>query len=192
MRCAARPSYVYAGGGTKPPISAASSRANSIVVRSSPSGPMICRPTGNPSSVKPIGAAVAGRPAYGGGQCPRLQDTDRGHPPVPRAVAARPNRRQPTRPARDWSCRTFARPAGRALLPRRAGSMKQPLNPSPPTTGTTALHWYVSERNATINGSRHGRRKLGPFAERQSTAIDGSGQGPPHHGKLRNPVRIGK
>ncbi len=75
MRCAARPSYVYAGGGTKPPISAASSRANSIVVRSSPSGPMICRPTGNPSSVKPIGAAVAGRPAYGGGQCPRLQDT---------------------------------------------------------------------------------------------------------------------
>jgi hypothetical protein len=69
---------------------------------------------------------------------------------------------------------------------------KQPLNPSPPPTGTTALHWYVSERNATINGSRHGRRKLGPFAERQSTAIDGSGQGPPHHGKLRNPVRIGK
>src|SRR6266849_5291268 len=61
MRCAARPSYVYAGGGTKPPISAASRRANSIVVRSSPSDPMICRPTGNPSLVKPIGAAVAGR-----------------------------------------------------------------------------------------------------------------------------------
>ena len=34
----------YAGGGVKPPISAASSRANSIVVGSSPSGPMICRP----------------------------------------------------------------------------------------------------------------------------------------------------
>src|ERR1700757_4240169 len=55
------PIYAYVGGGTKPPISAASSRANSIVVGSSPSDPMICRPTGNPSSVKPIGAAVAGR-----------------------------------------------------------------------------------------------------------------------------------
>src|SRR5438067_1503353 len=33
--------WLYAGGGTKPPISAASSRANSIVVESSPSGPMI-------------------------------------------------------------------------------------------------------------------------------------------------------
>ena len=54
-------SQVYAGGGTKPPISVASSRANAIVVGSSPSGPMICRPTGNPSAVKPIGAAVAGR-----------------------------------------------------------------------------------------------------------------------------------
>jgi hypothetical protein len=54
------PRYLYAGGGTKPPISAASNRANSIVVGSSPSGPMI-RPTGNPSPVKPIGAAVAGR-----------------------------------------------------------------------------------------------------------------------------------
>jgi hypothetical protein len=32
---------LYASGGTKPPISAASSRANSIVVESSPSGPMI-------------------------------------------------------------------------------------------------------------------------------------------------------
>jgi hypothetical protein len=59
--CAGRTSYVYAGGGTKPPISAASSRANSIVVKSSPSGPMICRPAGSPSRVKPIGAAVAGR-----------------------------------------------------------------------------------------------------------------------------------
>ena len=52
---------VYAGGGTKPPVSAESSRANSIVVVSSPSGPIICSPTGNPSPVKPIGAAVAGR-----------------------------------------------------------------------------------------------------------------------------------
>jgi len=51
--------YAYTGGGTKPPISAASNRANSIVVRSSPSGPMIRRPTSNPSSVKPIGAGVA-------------------------------------------------------------------------------------------------------------------------------------
>jgi hypothetical protein len=58
---AVAPSQVYAGGRTKPPISAASSRANAIVVGSSPSGPMICRPTGNPSAVKPIGAAVAGR-----------------------------------------------------------------------------------------------------------------------------------
>src|SRR5712671_44554 len=55
------PAYLYVGGGTKPPISAASRRANSIVVGSSFSGPMICRPTGSPSSVKPIGAAVAGR-----------------------------------------------------------------------------------------------------------------------------------
>jgi hypothetical protein len=46
--------YAYAGGGTKPPISAASRRANSIVVGSSPSGPMICKATGNPSPVKPI------------------------------------------------------------------------------------------------------------------------------------------
>jgi alkanesulfonate monooxygenase len=35
------PDYAYAGGGVKPPISAASSRANSIVDWSSPSGPMI-------------------------------------------------------------------------------------------------------------------------------------------------------
>src|SRR4051812_17375527 len=34
------------GGGTKPPISAASRRANSIVVRSSPSAPIIWQPTG--------------------------------------------------------------------------------------------------------------------------------------------------
>jgi hemoglobin len=53
--------YVNAGGGTKPPISAASSRANSIIVESSPSGPIICRPAGSPSPVKPMGAAVAGR-----------------------------------------------------------------------------------------------------------------------------------
>ena len=58
---AVAPSQVYVGGGTKPPISAASTRANAIVVGSSPSGPMIYRPTGNPSAVKPIGAAVAGR-----------------------------------------------------------------------------------------------------------------------------------
>ena len=38
------PAYLCAGGGTKPPISAASRRANSIVVGSSPSGPMICNP----------------------------------------------------------------------------------------------------------------------------------------------------
>src|SRR5438105_2599813 len=55
------PAYLDVGGGTKPPVSAASRRANSIVVGSSPSGRMICRPTGSPSSVKPIGAAVAGR-----------------------------------------------------------------------------------------------------------------------------------
>ena len=52
---------MYLGGGTKAPSSAASSRANSIVVGSSHSGPIICSPTGNPSAVKPIGAAVAGR-----------------------------------------------------------------------------------------------------------------------------------
>src|SRR6516225_9106612 len=55
------PAYLYAGGGTNPPISAASRRANSIVVGSSSSGPIICRPTGSPSSVNPISAAVAGR-----------------------------------------------------------------------------------------------------------------------------------
>ena len=32
--------FEYVGGGTKPPIAAASSRANSIVVGSSPSGPI--------------------------------------------------------------------------------------------------------------------------------------------------------
>jgi acyl-CoA synthetase (AMP-forming)/AMP-acid ligase II len=49
------------GGGAKPPISAASSRANSIVVGSSPSAPIICTPTGSPAAVSPTGAAVAGR-----------------------------------------------------------------------------------------------------------------------------------
>ena len=58
---AGRANYEYAGGGTKPPISAASSRANSIVVGSSPSAPMIWQPTGRPAAVRPSGAAVAGR-----------------------------------------------------------------------------------------------------------------------------------
>ncbi len=55
------PAHSYPGGGVNPPISAASSRANSIVVGSSPSAPMICNPTGSPAAVRPIGAAVAGR-----------------------------------------------------------------------------------------------------------------------------------
>jgi hypothetical protein len=53
--------HSYPGGRLKPPISAASRRANSIVVGSSPSAPIICNPTGRPEAVRPIGAAVAGR-----------------------------------------------------------------------------------------------------------------------------------
>ena len=53
--------YGDVGGGTKAPLSAAKSRANSIVEGSSRSGPMRCTPAGSLSPVTPIGAAVGDR-----------------------------------------------------------------------------------------------------------------------------------
>src|SRR5215472_13235735 len=52
--------YGNAGSGTKPPLSAAKSRANAIK-RSARRGPMRCRPAGRLSPVTPIGAVVADR-----------------------------------------------------------------------------------------------------------------------------------
>ena len=52
--------YGNAGSGTKPPLSAAKSRANAIK-RSARCGPMRCRPAGSLSPVTPIGAVVADR-----------------------------------------------------------------------------------------------------------------------------------
>ena len=51
------------GGRSKPPRRSASLPAKSIGVWSSRYGPMICTPTGRPSAVRPIGAAVAGKSA---------------------------------------------------------------------------------------------------------------------------------
>ena len=50
------------GGGAKPPNSRSINPANAIVVRSSRWPPMIWTPIGRPSSLRPIGATVAGRP----------------------------------------------------------------------------------------------------------------------------------
>src|SRR5215469_10938823 len=52
--------YGNAGSGTKPPLSAANSRANAIK-RSARCGPTRCRPAGRLSPVTPIGAVVADR-----------------------------------------------------------------------------------------------------------------------------------
>ena len=52
--------YGNAGSGTKPPLSAAKSRANAIK-RSARCGPTRCRPAGRRSPVTPIGAVVADR-----------------------------------------------------------------------------------------------------------------------------------
>jgi hypothetical protein len=52
--------YGDAGSGTKPPLSAAKSRANAIE-GSARFGPMRCRPAGRLSPVTPIGAVVADR-----------------------------------------------------------------------------------------------------------------------------------
>jgi hypothetical protein len=56
--------FAKLGGGANPPISAASNRANSIVIQSSPSAPMIWRPTGRPFSVDPSRADVPAAQDY--------------------------------------------------------------------------------------------------------------------------------
>ena len=51
------------GGASKPPATSASNFANSMQLRSSKYGPMICIPTGSQPGERPIGAAVAGSQA---------------------------------------------------------------------------------------------------------------------------------